>query len=229
MGFTNENLLLIGTSRLLNGVLMERPYHHFVFDKEKRTFVGKFEEMYQAEQTDNYDSWFQEDLRKPDKQISLVLLNQYAFPRILDLGCGKGIFTHMLKKANNMVVGADVSATAIARAKARFPDIDFRTLQIFDALQNLGQFDLVLTMEVLSYVQNWRSLIEQIAQRSEYYFLTLYIPENPIGYVKSFDDLLSEVERNFSILQKVFCNDEQIIILARSHLVGQKAVEQVKS
>jgi len=39
-------------------------YHKYVFDADKREFVGSFEEMYQNEKVDNFDSWHQEDSRK---------------------------------------------------------------------------------------------------------------------------------------------------------------------
>ena len=72
-------------------------YHKFVFDFENRKFLGRFEEMYQAEDVEGFDSWNQEDLRFPRKRISYAILSNQNFPRILDLGCGKGFFTQLLK------------------------------------------------------------------------------------------------------------------------------------
>jgi len=103
-----------------------QPYHKYVFDTEKRQFIGQFEEMYQAEDSEGFDSWFEQDLRHLRKKISYAILSAYNFSRILDVGCGKGTFTHLLKKHNNQVVGIDVSETAIRKARESFPDIDFR-------------------------------------------------------------------------------------------------------
>jgi hypothetical protein len=66
-----------------------QPYHKYVFDTDNREFVGQFEEMYQSEDRENYDSWFQEDLTHIGKQISVTILNRYNFKSILDIGCGK--------------------------------------------------------------------------------------------------------------------------------------------
>ena len=75
-------------------------YQKYVFDTEKRCFIGKFEEMYQAEEVEGYDSWFEDDLRYLRKRIPYVILNQYNFNHILEIGCGKGTFTQFLKKKN---------------------------------------------------------------------------------------------------------------------------------
>ena len=33
------------------------PYHKFVFDKDKRKFLGEFEGMYKSEEQEGFDSW----------------------------------------------------------------------------------------------------------------------------------------------------------------------------
>ena len=105
-------------------------YHPYVFDEEKRRFVGKFEEMYQAESEKGFDSWYQDDVRHIERHICLNILGRYNFNRILDVGCGKGAFTQFLKKENNHVLGLDLSETALRVATARYPDIEFRQVDV---------------------------------------------------------------------------------------------------
>ena len=50
------------------------------------------------------------------KKISIDLINCYNFNKIIDIGCGKGAFSNLLKKNNNTVYGIDVSETAINKA-----------------------------------------------------------------------------------------------------------------
>lgn len=116
-------------------------YHKYVFDSEKRAFVGNFEEMYKNESTEIFDSWHQEDTRQIQRKISLVLLSEYNFDNIVDLGCGKGTFSHLLKKTNNKVTAIDVSETAIAHARERYCDIDFIQLD----LSNSQAFDTFIS------------------------------------------------------------------------------------
>lgn len=178
-------------------------YHKYIFDSENKKFVGKFEEMYANEDQGNYDSWFQEDMRGFKYVLSRAILDQYNFNSILDIGCGKGAFTHYLKKKNNQVLGIDISETAASKAAARYPDIDFRTLKAEDVLSLRQKFDLVVVMEVLSYLQTWREVVKNISKTTDYIFLSLYLPENPIGFVKTFDELTAEVEKHFTIVEKV--------------------------
>jgi 2-polyprenyl-3-methyl-5-hydroxy-6-metoxy-1,4-benzoquinol methylase len=184
-------------------------YHKYVFDQENQRVVGKFEEMYQAEDVENFDSWHQDDMRLLTKQISLVLLNRYNFNNVLDVGCGKGAFTHLLKKENNQVTGIDVSKTAIKRAKAKFADISFSCVDLTkDSFKKMPFFskhyDLIVFMEVLSYLPNWSDVIKEFSQIGDYILITLDIPENTIGYVKSKESLKSVVQRYYAIIDELY-------------------------
>lgn len=123
-------------------------YHKYVFDADKREFVGSFEEMYQNEQIDNFDSWHQEDSRQLQRKIALSILEEYNFQSIVDVGSGKGALTHLLKKRNNHVIGLDVSPTAVEQAKARFPDIQFSSIDVNDS----DKFELFLKDFLKSHV-----------------------------------------------------------------------------
>jgi 2-polyprenyl-3-methyl-5-hydroxy-6-metoxy-1,4-benzoquinol methylase len=105
-------------------------YHKYVFDLENKKFIGDFETMYQNESKENFDSWHQEDSRQLQRKIALAILEDFNFSKILDIGCGKGALTHLLKKRNNKVFGIDISHTAISIAKERFSDIDFEVLDV---------------------------------------------------------------------------------------------------
>ncbi|GAH69567.1 unnamed protein product, partial [marine sediment metagenome] len=144
---------------------MKIDYHKYVFDNNK--FVGKFEDMYQNEKTD-YDSWLQSDLRDYGYQLSLAILNQYNFNKILDIGCGKGLFTSLLKKKNNEVVGIDVSLTAVKKAMRSYPDIDFQCFNVnrkyyIRIFEEYGKFDLIVCKEVLSYMKDWKKIVESLS------------------------------------------------------------------
>ena len=69
-------------------------YHKYVFDINKREFIGKFDEMYQDEAISCFDSWHQEDTRQLNRKVALNLLDNYNFKTIIDIGSGKGALTH---------------------------------------------------------------------------------------------------------------------------------------
>jgi SAM-dependent methyltransferase len=193
----------------------EQPYHKYVFDTKKRKFVGKFEEMYQKEDKGNYDSWFQGDLTHLGRQISFTVLDRYNFTFILDIGCGKGCFTHLLKKNNNKVIGVDISETAITKAKSKYNTVEFLALKAEDALKLPNRYDLIIMMEIISYLKNWRKILAVAAEKTSYLYISLYLPPNPIGFVKSFGQLKREIEKYFAIETELLWNNETILILGK--------------
>jgi 2-polyprenyl-3-methyl-5-hydroxy-6-metoxy-1,4-benzoquinol methylase len=77
-------------------------YHKYVFDTERRQLVVTLRQCTRRKTPKVSTAWFERDLVKElRKPISHTLLSQYNFVRILDVGCGKGTFTHLLKKRNN--------------------------------------------------------------------------------------------------------------------------------
>jgi SAM-dependent methyltransferase len=204
---------------------MTEPYHKYVFDKKNRKPVLQFEEMYKAEGIKNFDSWHQENTTSFDKQLALAILNRYNWNRILDIGCGKGCFTHLLKKDNNFVAGLDVSKTAIKKASVRYPNICFERTMFPDEFDNVItiHYDLVVMMETLSYIKNWKFAIERIASFSDYLFLSLCLPLEPIGFVKNFNELKTEIRKYFTIEREVveICNNcKRMMILSKNNKSG---------
>ena len=198
-------------------------YHKYVFDQSERKFLGRFEDMYKAEKISAFDSWHQDDLRLLDVNICRAILNQYAFMNVLHVGCGKGALTQFLKKQNNEVLALDVSSSAIERAKARYPDIKFRQVDVrqegwFRSVAGVG-YDLLTCLELLSYVEHWQRLLEDFAQLARFTLIKLFLPDDPIGYVKTMDALTDEFSKHFDIVENIqMINHKHIILFGRSIL-----------
>ena len=195
-------------------------YHRYIFDIKARRFVGQFEEMYAAEKEKGFDSWYQDDLRHLDRKICLSILDQFNFSKILDVGCGKGAFTQFLKKDNNHVTGLDISPTAIARAKARYPDIEFEVVNIethkwYKTCDK--EYDLIICLELLSYASNWQMLLHQFSKMAQYALIKLFIPEDPIGYIKEIDQLFREFSKYYAVMEDIrLVNRKNHILFGRS-------------
>jgi SAM-dependent methyltransferase len=196
---------------------MTQRYHHYVFSAEERKFRGDFEAMYGNEEAEGFDSWFQDDVTHPVRRLSLALLEGYNFARVLDIGCGKGTFTHLLKRRNNYVKGLDISATAVKRARARYPTIEFAEVDL-NHIEGFGdeRFDLTISMAVLYYVEEWRRVLEMVARATDYFYLTLYIPPDTMGFIKNFDEFLEEATRHFTPEHHVVLNQHTFLWLGRS-------------
>jgi 2-polyprenyl-3-methyl-5-hydroxy-6-metoxy-1,4-benzoquinol methylase len=206
-------------------------YHKYVFDHKARTFIGKFEEMYQQETVSNFDSWHQEDSRQLNRNIALAILDGYNFETVLDIGAGKGALTHHLKKRNNRVVGLDISPTAVSVAQSRFPDIEFDVVDVNDVRAFDAYFgtafgshlqgsvvNLVFSAECLSFIENWRNLINSLHSRTRYLMIILNIPDEPIGFIKNPKILEEEVRKYFEIIESVLLQKSQFIVLLCENL-----------
>ena len=192
-------------------------YRKFVFDTKKRKFLGRFEEMYRAEDgEEKFDSWHESDLKCLRKSISRLILDSYNFKNILDIGCGKGRFTHLLKKRNNHITGIDISATAISKAKASYPDIEFHCMDIRNILQLNNKFDLIIAMGVFAYIKEWRRILRDIAPLTNYAYFAEYVPKKPIGFVKDINSFTREVKKSFTIIEKVILNEEHCMLFSES-------------
>jgi SAM-dependent methyltransferase len=86
----------------------------------------------------------------------LAILGGRRYPRALEIGCGAGSFSRFLTRVADQVVALDISATAIARARAMSPDskfLDFRVGNIMDYdLEAEGPWDLVVMSETICYL-----------------------------------------------------------------------------
>jgi ubiquinone/menaquinone biosynthesis C-methylase UbiE len=120
---------------------------------------------------DYYEELWQrlpDDLEPPDWDLRRGFLRSEVRPgdRALDLGCGAGDFTAVLAEAGYSPVGADVASAALDRARARYPDLDFRLISVdapvpFDD----NSFDLVWASEVIEHVADtarWLSEVRRV-------------------------------------------------------------------
>ncbi len=75
-----------------------------------------------------------------------------------------------------------------------------------------------MAMELLSYLENWRQVIERLSNSATYLFITLYLPDEPIGFVKSLEDLRAALAHYWDIETELLLNSQHVLILARSKL-----------
>ncbi|HKG58862.1 MAG TPA: methyltransferase domain-containing protein [Pyrinomonadaceae bacterium] len=78
---------------------------------------------------------------------------------ICDLGCGNGHITGRLAALGYQVTGVDASASGIQIAQRAYSSVDF-VHALIDSDLNLGQFDLVISSDVIEHLYRPSDLLE---------------------------------------------------------------------
>ncbi len=109
-----------------------------------------------------------EGLRPPGLETRLAFLRESAAGagRVLDVGCGEGLFAAALLEDGAEVVGVDVAEEPLRRARGRHSDLDLRLLQS-ESRWDLpdASFDLVWAGEVIEHVADtagWLSELRRV-------------------------------------------------------------------
>ncbi len=89
------------------------------------------------------------------------LLDPKPDERILDLGCGSGELTELIRERANVVVGMDKSPEMIAKAKEKFPLCDF---EVGDATSfHFDEpFDAIFSNAALHWVVNYKEAVSNM-------------------------------------------------------------------
>jgi ubiquinone/menaquinone biosynthesis C-methylase UbiE len=109
-----------------------------------------------------------DELEPPSFERRLAFLrgSVRAGDRALDVGAGTGEFTAALADAGAAAIGVEVAENALARARARHPDRDFRLVSLDGPLPfEDGSFELVWASEVIEHVTDtarWLSEVRRV-------------------------------------------------------------------
>lgn len=92
---------------------------------------------------------------------TVKILRKARSRTVLDLGCGNGAFTNMLKSLGFEITGCDVSSTGISLAQTQFPRIPFFHYDITNQLpaEHIGRYDAVVSTEVIEHLLLPRALV----------------------------------------------------------------------
>jgi SAM-dependent methyltransferase len=119
-----------------------------------------------------------------ERPATLSLLPDVAGLRVLDAGCGPGIYAAWLLERGADVVGVDVSERMVAIARERLGGrAEFRRADLDRPLDFLSEasFDLVLAPLVIDYVRDWGSLFREFHRLLRPGGLLVFSVEHPFS------------------------------------------------
>jgi SAM-dependent methyltransferase len=175
----------------------------------------KLDEMYQAEDVQEFDAWYQSDVRPLGYRLLSTVMSAFSFGSILDIGCGKGTQTHLMALRGRRVVAYDISSAAIRKAKASYPDIDFRVGDGLTAAKS-GGYDCAVMSHTLVMQENWQEVIREASTRCNWLIVVEYIPADTTWHIPDINTLQTEFEKHCSIDTKIVMNDNRILLVGKS-------------
>ena len=128
------------------------------------------------------DPWKLGRLEQPRFEGTNALIAQYCpqAASILEIGCGEGYQTRYFRGIVDEVIGVDISATALARARVAVPKAVFLegTLPTLLPVLPKQRYDLVTLCEVLIYGNDPATLIAAAQSCGGAVLITSYEPQS---------------------------------------------------
>ena len=146
------------------------------------------------------DPW---QMTSPREQYRFARTNAIIADRIghvgslLEIGCGEGHQSEHLMALADKLYGIDVSARAIARARARVPGahFDVGSVTSIPSMPPTGRFDLVVACEVLYYMGDIEGAVTAMSQAGDRCLATFFGPS--AGLVAKHVEHLPAIERGW--------------------------------
>lgn len=134
----------------------------------------------------------------------LQTLKQFSdndkYSSVLDIGCSQGQFTAMLQGIASNISAIDISEMAIQRAKEKYDDckkIRFEVGSLPSLKYGNEQFDLVLALEVLYYLEKEERIkalkeIKRVMKKDGFLLISVNIGKVPYFKIDEFYNLIND-------------------------------------
>ncbi len=126
-----------------------------------RQYAKSFKAYHEWRTKENPEGWFYNDYL----EIPAVneLLGNIKGKKILDFGCGTGIYANTLAKKGAVVKGFDVSEEMLSIAREENPQLDLRRGSGYK-IPFKEKFDIVLASLVVHYLNNWDKMFQEVSR-----------------------------------------------------------------
>lgn len=107
-----------------------------------------------------------DDIKEVCKKDLIISLIPKGRLKVLDIGCGDGIYSNYLKNNGYLPVGMDISYIRLKRALSRYSDIPFVLADIINLPFKKRTFDIALAIEVLEHIDKIDSAFRELKRIS---------------------------------------------------------------
>lgn len=100
---------------------------------------------------------------------------------IVDIGCGPGNSTDVLKNAfpNAHILGIDNSENMIKKAVATYPDLKFKLMSVDEFCHDNAKYDVIFSNACLQWIPNHRQVLPLLFERlNENGVIAVQVPNN---------------------------------------------------
>ncbi|SJZ45819.1 malonyl-CoA O-methyltransferase [Cetobacterium ceti] len=148
-----------------------------------------------------YDN--QAQVQKSVAKNLIELIDKKFYKNILELGCGTGIFTKLLKE--NLTYDS-LDLNDYFDSREYFTDIPFNNFFVGDmSTLNFEKYSLICSSSAIQWIENMDLLFSKISKATDEFIFSIYIKEN-----------LQEIKNHFNISLN-YKNSEEIFNLLKKY------------
>ena len=148
-------------------------------EKSAKKLYDFMAEEYHNHRTKKYPSgWFYNELL--EMPAMLDVLGNVKEKKILDMGCGSGIYAKILTKKGALVKGFDISPTMLEIARKDNPKLELREGSAYKIPFN-EKFDIVLASLMVHYLNDWDKMFKEVSKVLDKGGLFLFSTGNPVA------------------------------------------------
>lgn len=152
-------------------------YHDYAIKDGK--LIAKYEEMYQKFD----DPWIQSTQpNKYSRSMAIINIKRFGIKSIVEYGCGLGYYADWVHRETGIIPRSiDISPSAIAKAKVKFPHLNFEVGNIMDLdlIENKESVDCILLADIMWYILD---SLDEINEKLMKNFQGKYLINNFVTY-----------------------------------------------
>ena len=167
--------------------------------KVKKAYNTLGREYYDTRKNKSGISYFYNELL--EMPTTLKMLGNIKGKKVLDLGCGPGIYIQKLKNKCKEIKGIDISKVEVEIAKENNPEIDIVLGDAEKLPYNNNEFDIIFASLVLGHLDSWTKVLSEISRTLKKRGIFIFSIHNPVtdGMIKKkwFFKKFKVIERYF--------------------------------